>query len=1503
MNSMNANIKFRELIRNLGIKETSLLSSGRLDEIIIIRETGTWVFYFAFESCLPIEVFIELDTKVKQMMSNLKGVDHVQTLYTYHNYNITQENLQQYWEHFLNVIGHDRPRVLVLQELNVQYEDNKITYYVANADEAEIVEPFISLIQDSLIEVGFEIEASCVISEFETPFSNLISENIRISNEKVRREIELLNQSQNNSNDQKTPQTFKRRPKGPRQIDKTPVKLSEIPANETEVIEYNQKHNNLEFVIEGEVLEYEIREVRGGYKIYTATVTDGTDSLVIKTFLNTRNMEAEEKFYHQEASTNKRVRVFGNVSYDQYARDVVLNIKDLQGLGNMVESKRTDDAAVKRVELHAHSKMSAQDGVLELKEYVETAARFGHRALAITDHYNIHAHPEFCNLTKKLDIKPIYGLEGAIVDEARYKIALTDEDILLDEATFVVYDLETTGLSARFNEIIEIAAVKIKHGHIVDEFSTYVKPSRQISPKITEITSITNDDVRNAPTIEEVLPDFYKFFKDSILVAHNATFDNSFIDVNLKRLNLYKGPNPTIDTLELARVEYGDKLKRFNLKAVTKFFDVDLEQHHRAIYDAKATSLVFLKMLNNLRQKSIINYNEINSLINPNNIYHLTFPKHVNILSKNKNGQRNLNKIISASHTVHMAKEPIILKSFLSENRNDLLIGSSCSNGEVWDAAFNHSYEKLLEVVEFYDYLEVLPPSAYEHLVEDSGEEITRRYIKEAIKDIIRAGREKNIIVVATGDVHHLEKEDVLYRDIFVKSPLLGNGRHDLAHIKNIPSLYFMTTNEMLQEFKFLDDDLAYEIVVTNTNKIADMIEKYEIFPKKLFTPRDDFLSDRGVPSLRQGVIDLTYENARRRYGHDLPEYVQARIEKELNSIITNDFASIYYISYLLVAKSKSDGYVVGSRGSVGSSLVATFMEITEVNPLAPHYVCPKCHFAAFKLNPDEKKQFIQDPLAEQFEERLQRVDTGYDLADDVCPKCHTPLDKDGVDIPFETFLGFEGDKVPDIDLNFSGEYQNKAHEFCRELFGNDNAFRAGTISTIATKTAYGYVKGYYERQGTEVRYAEINRIAKQIEGVKRSTGQHPGGIIVIPDEIKYYDIIPIQYPADDTSSAWRTSHYDYHSFESNLLKLDILGHDDPTMIRHLMDFVEAYPEDFPFSKVEEIPLTDKDVLRLFTGVEVLGVSPSQIFGETVGTSGIPEFGTNFTKDMLRDIKPQTFSDLLKVSGLSHGTDVWGGNARDLLLGLKEGVGQIPFKDLIGCRDDIMVYLMNMNLPSKSAFQIMESVRRGRGLTPEQEKEMTRHNVPKWYIDSCKLIKYMFPKAHATAYVIMALRIAWFKVHRPIYYYAAYFSRRTDAFDILAMAQGAPQIEKRLEELSSKVKSRQASVKENEIYNTLILALEMVARGYRFEQIDIFRSHWRNFTIEKDKKSLLIPFGAMDSLGISTAKSIVEAREEVMFTSKRDVLNRTKINTTLFERLNEIDAFKNLPDDDQIGLF
>ena len=1497
--------KFKSFISQIGIKQTEGLESGAIEEIVIQREQGVWNFHLSFDSVLPFESYLVLDTTIKDTMKNLQGVSQVQVYYQYQNQAIDAKNLEKYYTYFFEDASLVKRTVLVCEERNMKFGVNKIIAYVANEEEKECFYPLYDFVLSFFKQAGidFPIKLEFEISSFETPIQDYILNNIKKTDQEVLQAYQDAKKQEKISKETTKEVGFKKRPGGRKNIDSAPVALSVIPSSDVEIIEYSQQHGTSDFVIEGRVLMSNIKSVRGGYKIYEATVTDDTDSILVKSFLNKNNMEKDEIFFTKEACANKRVRIFGTVNYDRFARDVVLSIKDIQSLGDYTESKRKDTAEQKRVELHAHTKMSAQDGIMDVEEYVKRAKEFGHSALAVTDHYNIHVLPDFNQAAKKHGLKPIYGVEGAFLDEVNFKIALTDDAFALENATYVAYDLETTGLMAKYNEIIEIAAVKIHKGQIIDEFSSFVKPKRSISEKITNITSITNDDVRLAPTIDKVLPEFLSFISGCVLVAHNATFDNAYLYENMRRLGLFSKPFPTIDTLQLSRVAYGTKLKRFNLKAVAKYFDVDLEQHHRAIYDAKTTGYIFLKMLRDLLERGITTYEEINLIIDTEEVFSYTFPTHITILSKNKKGQKNLNKIISDSHTVHFAKEPIILKSFLEKHRENLLIGSGCSNGAVFTAAMNQSKEELEEIMQFYDYIEVFPPSAYEHLVEDSGEEITREYIKDIITTIISVAKASKKIVVATGDVHHLEEEDVKYRDIFVKSPLLGNGRHDLVNIDNIPSLYFKTTNEMLSDFSFLPEDLRLEIVITNTNLIAEQIETYDIFPKELFAPRDNFLAHQGIPSFKDAVRDMTFHNAKEKYGAILPKLVEDRIQKELHSIISHNYASIYYISYLLVDKSRSDGYVVGSRGSVGSSLVATLMNITEVNPLPPHYVCPKCHFSVFKMTPDEKKHYKQTSDQEMFIEAMEKVDTGYDLPDAKCPSCNHLLDKNGVDIPFETFLGFEGDKVPDIDLNFSGDYQNKAHEFCRELFGVDNAFRAGTISTIAEKTAYGYVKGYYERKGLEARQAEINRIAKQIEGVKRSTGQHPGGIIVIPDEIEYTDIIPVQYPADDTSSPWRTSHYDYHKFENNLLKLDILGHDDPTMIRHLMDFVEAFPDEFPFQTPEEIPITDSKVLKVFTGVEVLGVNPNQVFGEVIGTTGLPEFGTQLTKRMLVDIRPSTISDLLKVSGLSHGTDVWEGNSRDLLLGLKDGVSPIPFKELIGCRDDIMVYLMSRGLSSKISFQIMESVRKGKGLSASQEKEMIKHQIPKWYIDSCKMIKYMFPKAHATAYVIMALRIAWFKVHKPLYYYAAYFSRRANAFDIVALVGGERAINKRLLELKDKQERKTATNKDIDTFQALLLALEMVARGFSFKQINIKTSDWRDFLVDKESNSLLIPFSAMDSLGASTAQSVVEAREQEAFTSKRDVITRTKINATVFEKLDALGVFKDLPDDDQMDLF
>lgn len=1486
--------KFKELITELNLDPANY-NDGKILKVLVNEKDNTWTIFLNFKAVIKVKDLNLLEERLINYFKTEAKINDIIVKYSYQDNNLSKEFVEEYYNFFLDYCKENRPRYTGLKTFNSDFFHNEIKVFVANKIEEEMVNNLLTGVKEFFDNYGLDIEVSCSHSPFQTPLEEEIKERIEKDTKQALLEQHLYEQQAKNTPEKE--KVHRKRNKLTKEINGPITPLKEIPASEVELIEYQQKHTTTNFVIEGDVIEAVINEPKG-YKIYEGVVYDGEDSIIIKSFLNDRN--GDEAFYREHCIAGKRVRVFGSAVYDRFSRDIVINIREILGIEKTDVKRRVDLAPVKRVELHAHSKMSTQDGVVDIEEYMDLLKQLGHKAIAITDHYNVQALPDLDMHARKAGIKPIFGLEGALVDEDKFKIALTEADIDLKTATYVVYDVETTGLSSIYDDIIEIAAVKIQNGFVVDEFSTFVKPKRKISSKITEITSITEDDVRSAPPIEEVIIQFNKFIEGAVLVAHNATFDNSHLYRNLKDNNLYVGELPTIDTMQLARVYYGDKLKTFNLKALAKHFDVELTQHHRAIYDAKTLGNIFLKMLGDLEELGITNYNKINSLIDEEEAFKFAYPTHFTLLAKNRTGLKNLYKIVSDSHTNHFYREPRILKKVLEKHREGLLIGSGCGNGDIFDIASRDSYEKLLDAVDFYDFLEIQPVSHYKHILDSGDPEYDEECIKDAIKRIIKAGKEKNKLVVATGDVHILNKEDLKFREIFINAPQVGGGLHPLYRVEEIPYQNYLTTEEMLAEFMFLDELTREEVVITNTNKIADMVEEFPLFPNQLFAPSDDFMKDMGVPSFKEAVHDLTYSKAKELYGENLPKYIEDRINKELDSIIGNNYASIYYISHLLVKRSKDAGYVVGSRGSVGSSLVAFFMGITEVNGLVPHYYCKKCHFSAFKFNDEEKKLYEVSEEAKQFEEVLQTVGTGFDLPDATCPTCGHELEKDGVDIPFETFLGFDGDKVPDIDLNFSGEYQARAHEFCRELFGEDNAFRAGTISTIASRTAYGYVKGYLERKGIQARTCEINRLANKITGVKRSTGQHPGGIVVIPKEIEYSDITPVQYPADDLNAPWRTTHYDYHKFEDNLLKLDILGHDDPTMIRFLMNFVEANPSEFPFKTVEEIPLSDKKVLSIFSGLTSLGVESTQIH-QVVGTTGIPEFGTQLTKEMLSEINPQTVDDLIKISGLSHGTDVWNGNARDYMLGKKPGVPPVPFKDLIGCRDDIMVYLIKRGLSASDAFEIMESVRKGRGVTVDQEKMMLKYNVPKWYIDSCKAIKYMFPKAHAAAYVIMALRIAWFKVYKPLYYYSAFFSRRANQFDVVVMASGYSAIKLKVKELEEKIMARNASNKEQELYNTLLLALEMTARGYTFKQVDIFKSEARDFVIEDN--SLRIPFSAVDSLGISTANSITDARNEAPFTSIRDVLNRTKINTTLYERLLQLGTFGKLPQDDQIGLF
>ncbi|MFU8787110.1 MAG: PolC-type DNA polymerase III, partial [Candidatus Izemoplasmataceae bacterium] len=1120
--------------------------------------------------------------------------------------------------------------------------------------------------------------------------------------------------------------------------------IKDIPVTDDELTRYKSEHHKADFTLEAVVMNVDERRINGKTTLFTFVLSDEEDSIYVKKFVR----DQEEVKFLRETESNMYMKVQGTAQYDQFVDEVVLTALAIERTDHViVQELREDLAEEKRVELHLHSKMSTLDGIDSIENFVETALRFKHKAIALTDHNTAQSFPEFFKVTKNKPIKPIYGVEFNFVDESDVLMAWNQYEGSLRDATYTVFDIETTGLSVNFSKIIEISAIKIKNHSIVDHFNAFVNPEETLTEFTKTLTGISQQDVSNAETIDKVLPKFKTFFENSIMVAHNARFDMAHIYENLKAVNLYDKVYPTIDTLQIARQLYNDKLNRFNLKAVAKLFKVELKQHHRAEYDTRATADIFMQMLTDLDRFGVKTYKqlqEIQTVVKAFNPYANAISKHINILVKNQTGLKNLYKLISLANTKYFFKEPVLPKKVLDKHKEGLLLGSGCMNSSFFEVALNQGEEALLEKAKYYDYLEIQPFEDYLHLGQDM--ENIESVIEETLKKIIRVGEQLNIPVIATGDVHHIDKHSVKYRDIYIQTPVVGGGLHPLSRYKEIPSQYFRTTDEMLASFPFLDEATVRKIVIENPNKLADSIDYVQAFSKDLFAPTDDFLASKGIPSIEKHMEKMVYSRAYELYGNPLPKLVEDRLKKEMTSITKNKFSTVYYISHLLVKKSLDEGYLVGSRGSVGSSLVATFMDITEVNPLPPHYVCPKCHYSSFKMSPEEKTQYGIRPDERGVQSLLDDVSSGFDLKHIECPKCKHPLKKDGHDIPFETFLGFKGDKVPDIDLNFSGDYQPIVHEYIRELFGPERAFRAGTISTVADKTAYGYVKGYIEKKDLTLRKAEIERRAKVITGVKRSTGQHPGGIVVVPDYKEIYDVTPVQYPADATDSSWRTTHFDYHSFEDNLFKLDVLGHDDPTMIRYLMDFVKEDPISFPFKDAIDIPLDDSKVYQLLSGTEVIGLKPSDINSE-VASFGVPEMGTPFVRGMLRDSRPKTFADIVKISGLSHGTDVWLNNAETLVTGKNEKFGKVPFKEVIGCRDDIMVTLIQHGLKSEVAFEISEFIRKGKAaVSPDQwhgyTMIMREHNLPEWYIWSAGQIKYMFPKAHATAYVMMALRIA-----------------------------------------------------------------------------------------------------------------------------------------------------------------
>ncbi|SDW15247.1 PolC-type DNA polymerase III [Paenibacillus sp. PDC88] len=1200
--------------------------------------------------------------------------------------------------------------------------------------------------------------------------------------------------------------------------------------------------------LQGTVFGLDKKELRNGNTLYMFYLTDFTDSMQMKVFAKSK----EDVKIMNLLANGKWVKVRGRVEYDRFMQVPELAMIPSDLVEVQAPPTRKDNAAEKRVEFHLHTKMSTMDAVTSIDTYVKTAAKWGHKAIAVTDHGGVQVYPEAAKAAKKHGVKMIYGLEANIVNDA-VEVVMKPQPLELKTAEYIVFDIETTGLSVTQNKIIEIAAVKMQDDKEVDRFATFVNPHERIPYNIQQLTNINDEMVKDAPELEPVLHDFVKFVGDSILVAHNARFDIGFIQANLKTIGMEPLENPVLDTLELARLLH-PTMKNHRLNTLADKYKVSLENHHRAIDDTIALAGILTGLLNDAAQlKGITMLDRLNDYVGKD--LSNARPFHSGIYALNGTGKKNLYKLVSLSHTEHFKRVATIPKSKLVAHRDGLLIMSGCEKGEFFEAVLNKSVEEAEEIAQFYDILEIQPITMYMHLV-DKGLVATPDEIKIAIRKVVEIGEKLGKPVVATGNVHYLDPRDKIYRDITI------HGITGFSPLKDMrkPDAHFRTTDEMLEEFEFLGKDKAYEVVVTNTSELADRFEEIQLFPKELFTPI--------IEGAEEEIRSKCYDTAKSIYGEEVPDVVVKRLEKELEPIIKFGFSANYLISEKLVKKSNEDGYLVGSRGSVGSSVVATFLGISEVNPLPPHYICvnPECKHSEWFLDGSVK--------------------SGFDLPAKDCPECGTAFKGEGQDIPFETFLGFKGDKVPDIDLNFSGEYQPKAHHFTKVMFGEKSVYRAGTIGTVAEKTAFGFAKKYEEAHHKSWRGAELNRLASGCTGVKRSTGQHPGGIVVVPDYIEVEDVTPVQYPADDTSAEWKTTHFDYHAFEDNLLKLDILGHDDPTMMRMLQDLTGVDPT--------TIPMNDPKVMSMFNSTDALGVTPEQI-RTPVATYGVPEMGTKFVRQMLQESQPSTFADLLQISGLSHGTGVWLGNAQELI---KNGTCNI--KTVIGCRDDIMLFLIYKHgMDAALAFKITESVRKGKGLSQEWIDEMKNCKVPQWYIDSCLKIQYMFPKAHASAYVISAVRTAYYKLYYPIEYYATYFSVRAEDFDIELACQGYEAISRKIVEIEQL--GFQASTKEKSMLSVLEMALEMTARGFSFKMIDLYRSDATRFTIDGD--SLIPPFSALAGIGDNAARNIAAAREYGEFLSIEDFQQKSKASKTAVELLTQMGCFRGLPESNQLSLF
>ena len=1250
----------------------------------------------------------------------------------------------------------------------------------------------------------------------------------RIFDQALKKNLEII---KNNSSEKKPANksqdgSYKKRSRKKIDFDSIPVSLISELTNDSGVVN-----------IKGKIVNVDKRELKNGSFLISLIITDSTDSIMCKYF-------CPNGFDDEGIENGNYIQIAGNVEYDDYEKELIVKILDLQLTTE--EIKRMDNAKEKRVELHLHTGMSSMDGINSFKEYAKKARQWGHKAIAITDHGVVQGYPEAMDCADD-NFKVIYGMEGYLVNDT-VSIVQNCQNVNLD-SVFVVFDIETTGLNPKNDNIIEIGAVKISNRKVIDSFSTFVHIDKKLPGKIIELTSITDDMLQGQPEIDEALPAFLDFAKECVLVAHNAKFDLGFIKENTKVLSIENYNPPVLDTLELSKALIKD-VKNHRLNTLTKKLGINLINHHRAVDDANATGQLLIILLNKLSEREIYDVSKLNDIL-MEDIDIVKQPSyHINILVTNYIGLKNLYSLVSDSHINNFYKKPRLLKSNLNQLREGLLLGTACESGELFSAILEgKSDEKIEEIADYYDFYEIQPLDNNMFLVNNERLRSVEE-LKIINKKIVELGERKGKTVVATGDVHFLEPEDEIFRRILMS----GQGYEDAE--EQAP-LYFKTTDEMLDDFSYLGEEKAYEVVVTNTNLIADLIEPILPIPKGTFPP----IMEGSDNELK----NICFSKAKSIYGEKLPEIVESRLKRELNSIIGNGYSVMYMIAQKLVKKSNEDGYLVGSRGSVGSSFAATMAGITEVNPLVPHYVCNKCKYS----------EFIEDGS----------YGSGFDLPDKHCPNCGTLLVKDGHDIPFEVFLGFEGDKEPDIDLNFAGEEQGICMKYTEELFGEGKVFRAGTISTIADKTAYGFVKNYFEERGITKRKAEIERLIQGCLGIKRTSGQHPGGVMIVPKDKDIHDFTPVQYPANNEKSGTITTHFDYHSISGRILKLDLLGHDTPSIIRML--------EDLTGLESKDIPMDDPSTMAIFNSPEILGISLDEINCST-GTLAIPEFGTSFVRQMIKDTKPKSFSDLVRISGLSHGTDVWINNAQDII---KKGYAKIG--GVISTRDDIMTYLIQMGVEKKTAFDIMERVRKGKGLRKEDEEAMKAQNVPQWYIDSCNTIKYMFPKAHAVAYVTMSVKIAYYKVHYPEAFYATYFTTKVDDFDADIVMKGQNHILNTIKSFEEKGNDKTA--KEKNLITVLEVAYEMYKRGFKFTKVDLYKSDDRKFLLTED--GILPPLMGLQGLGANAAANIKAEREISEFISIEDIINRAKVSKTVIEVLEKHGCLKNMDETNQISIF